>query len=264
MGALGIRNSAPYQAARLRGAALAQLWLHRDQWHLPLPRALMRRERDSQLADLMPAVLVISLMVGALLFVTLPGILGDAYIGALSTLWPVWVIQAAPIAAAQVLAMQRAPTLALELSHRHIRGEFDALACLQATPAAYPCVPLLAAHASVTAAASFLLIAMTLILGVAGAFVLAVGDLRQSVDAIFSLVSPLDWLRSLLTAWLLGLSCSLGTMLFAWPGTQTAVAGVNAHRLGMHAMIVSSLATIAAALVLNWVFALLGFLKWWS
>lgn len=264
MGAIGVRTSAPYQAARLRGAALAQLWLHRDQWRLPLPRALMRRERDTQLADLMPAVLVISLMVGALLFITLPATLGDAYIGALSTLWPVWVIQAAPIAAAQVLAMQRAPTLALELSHRHARGEFVALAYLQATPAAYPCVPLLAAHASVTAAASFLLIAMTLLLGVTGAFVLAVGDLRQSVDAVFSLVSPLDWLRSLVTAWLLGLSCSLSAMLFAWPGTQTAVAGVTAHRLGMHAMIVSSLATIAAALLLNWMFALLGFLKWWS
>ena len=264
MGTLGIRTSAKYQAARLRGAAIAQLWLHRDQWRLPLPRALMRRERDTQLVDLMPAVLVISLMVGALLFVSLPAILGDAYIGALSTLWPVWVIQAAPIAASQVLAMQRAPGLALELSHRHSRGEFDALAYLQATPAAYPCVPLLAAHAAVTAAANFLLIAMTLILGVTSAFVLAVGDLRQSVDAIFSLVSPLDWLRSLATAWLLGLSCSLSAMLFAWPGTQMSVAGVNAHRLGMHAMIVSSLATIAAALLLNWMFTLLGFLKWWS
>ena len=264
MGTLGLSNSVQYKAARLRGAALAQLWLHRDQWRLPLPRALMRRERDTQLADLMPAVVVISLMVGALLFVTLPATLGDAYIGALSTLWPVWVVQAAPIAAAQVLAMQRAPTLALELSHRHMRGEFDALAYLQATPAAYPCVPLLVAHAAVTAAASFLLIALTLLLGVVCAFVLAVGDLRQSIDAVFSLVSPMNWLRSLVTAWLLGLSCSLSAMLLAWPGTQTAVAGVTAHRLGMHAMIVSSLATIAAALVLNWVFSLLGFLKWWS
>lgn len=264
MGTIGVRSSVYYQAARLRGEALAQLWLHREQWRLPLPRALMQRERDTQLSDLMPAVLVISLMVGALLFITLPATLGDAYIGALSTLWPVWAIQAAPIAAAQVLAMQRAPTLALELSHRHSRGEFDALAHVQASPAAYPCVPLLAAHASVTAATSFLLIAMTLILGIGSAFVLAVGDLRQSVDAIFSLVSPLDWLRSLVTASVLGLSCSLSTMLFAWPGTHRAAGGVTAHRLGMHAMIVSSLAIIAAALVLNWVFSLLGFLKWWT
>ncbi|MBC7610312.1 MAG: ABC transporter permease, partial [Polaromonas sp.] len=232
-----------------------------------LPRALMRRERDTQLADLMPAVMVISLMVGALLFVTLPSTLGDAYLSALATLWPVWVIQAAPIAAAQVLAMQRAPTLALELSQRHSRGEFDALANLNANPAAYPCVPILAAHATVTAAASFLLIALTLILGVLSAFVLAVGDLRQSIDAVFSLVSPLQWLRSLVTAALLGLACSLATMLYAWPGTQTATGatgGVTAHRLGMQTMIVSSLSTIAAALTLNWVIGLLGFLKWWS
>ena len=256
-------TQALYSAARLRGAALAQLWLYRGHWRLPLPRALMRRERDTQLAELIPAVVVISLMVGALLFVTLPAELGGAYLSAFSTLWPVWVIQAAPVAAAQILAMQRAPTLALELSQRHDRGEFDALAHLQAAPAAYPCVPLLAAHASVTAATSFLLITLTLVLGLLGAFVLAVGDLRQSVDAVFRLVSPLDWLRSGVTAWLLGLACSLATMLYAWPGTQSAAAGVDAHRLGLRTMMVSSAAIVAAAIALHWIFGLLGFLKWW-
>ena len=252
-----------HQAARLRGQALVQLWLYRDQWRLPLPRALMRRERDTQLAELMPAVMVISLMVGALMFVTLPSALGGSYMSALATLWPVWVIQAAPIAAAQVLAMQRAPTLALELSQRHGSGEFAALAHMQAGPAAYPCVPLLVAHAAVTVAASFLLILLTLVLGFLGAFVLAVGDLRQALDAVFSLVSPLHWLRSAAAAATLGFTCSLATMLFAWPGTQSSAAAVDAHRLGLRAMVVSSVAIIAAAIAFNWLMNLLGFLKWW-
>lgn len=251
------------RAARVRGDALVQLWLHRSHWRLPLPLALMRRERDTQLADLMPAMMVIALMVGVLMFVTLPSALGSSYSAALATLWPVWVIQAAPMAAAQVLAMQRAPTLALELSQRHASGEFDALARMQTSPAAYPCVPLLAAHAIVTAAASFLLIALTLLIGIASAFVLAVGDLGQSIDAVFSLVSPLHWLRSLVTSMVLGLACSLAAMLYAWPGTQSGRAGVDAHRLGLYTMMVSSLSTIAAAVALNWVLGLAGFLKWW-
>lgn len=263
---MGPIDSHPFWLPRafwVRGHALAQLWLHRSCWRPPLSRALMRRERDTQLADLMPALLVIALMVGVLMFVTLPSALGGSYSAALATLWPVWVIQAAPMAAAQVLAMQRAPTLALELSQRHVSGEFEALALMQTSPAAYPCVPLLAAHAAVTAAASFLLIALTLLIGIAAAFVMAVGDLGQSIDAVLSLVSPLDWLRSLVTAALLGLACSLAAMLYAWPGTQTGRAGVDAHRLGVHTMMVSSVATIATAVALNWMMGLAGFLKWW-
>ncbi|MES1978917.1 MAG: ABC transporter permease [Pseudomonadota bacterium] len=252
-----------HAAARLRGAALVQLWLHRKHWQLPLPRALMRRERDTLLSELMPAAIVISLMVGVLLFVTLPSALGGSAASAFATLWPVWVIYGAPMAAAQALAMQRAPTLALELSQRHARGEFAALAHLQASPAAYPGVPLLAAHALVVAAASFLIIALTLVSGFLASFVLAIGDLRQAADAVFSLVSPWSWLRSLLTAFLLGLSCSLATMLYAWPGTQNTAAGVDAHRLGLRAMMISSVAVVAMLLALDWVINLLGFVKWW-
>jgi len=252
-----------HRAARVRGAALTQLWLYRSHWRLPLPRALMQRERDTQLAELMPAVLVISLMVGALMFVTLPSALGSSYMTALATLWPVWVIQAAPIAAAQVLAMQRAPTLALELSQRHAGGEFAALALVQSSPAAWPCVPLLAAHTVVTVAASYLLIALTLLLGFASAFVLAVGDLRQAADAVFVLVSPIDWLRSGLAAAVLGFTCSLSAMLFAWPGTQSTAQALDAHRLGLRAMAVSSACTIAMAVAFNRVMGLLEFLKWW-
>ena len=251
------------RAARVRGNALALLWLHRGGWSLPLPRALMRRERDTQLSELMPAVMVIALMVGVLMFVTLPSAIGSSYSAALVTLWPVWVIQGAPLAAAQVLALQRAPTLALELTQRHASGEFDTLARMQSSPAAYPCVPLLAAHAVVTAAASFLLITLTLLVGMTSAFVLAVGDLGLTIDAVFNLVSPFDWLRSLITSMVLGLACSLAAMLYAWPGTQTGRAGVDAHRLGLHTMMISSLTTIAAAVGLNWLISLAGFLKWW-
>lgn len=263
MDALNVNARKLHRAARVRGAALAQLWLHRGNWRLPVPRALMRRERDTQLSELMPALSVISLMVGALVFVTLPSALGSSYMTALATLWPVWVIQAAPIAAAQVLAMQRAPTLALELSQRHGNGEFAALALMQSSPAAWPCVPLLAAHTALTVAASYLLIALTLLLGFASAFVLAVGDLRQAADAVFVLVTPLDFLRSGIAAAVLGFTCSLSAMLFAWPGTQTAAAAVDAHRLGLRAMAVSSASIIAMAVAFNWVMGLLGFLKWW-
>lgn len=252
-----------HTAARLRGAALVQLWLHRNQWKLPLPRALMRRERDTLLSELMPAAIVISVMVGALLFVTLPSALGGSAASAFATLWPVWVIYGAPMAAAQALAMQRAPTLALELSQRHARGEFAALAHLQASPAAYPGAPLLAAHALVAAAASFLIITLTLVSGFLASFVLAIGDLRQAADAVFSLVSPWNWLRSLITAFLLGLSCSLATLLYAWPGTQNTAAGVDAHRLGLRAMMISSVAVVVMLAALDWVINLLGFIKWW-
>lgn len=252
-----------HNAARLRGAALAQLWLHRSHWQLPLPRALMRRERATLLSELMPAACVISLMAGVLFFVTLPSALGGSAASAFATLWPVWVIYGAPLAAAQALAMQRAPTLALELSQRHARGEFAALARLQASPAAYPGVPLLAAHAMVAAAASFIIIALTLISGFLASFVLAIGDLRQTADAVFSLVSPFSWLRSLLTAFLLGLSCSLATMLYAWPGTHNTVAGVDAHRLGLRAMMISSTVVVAVLIALNWIINLLGFIQWW-
>ena len=252
-----------HDAARLRGAALTQLWLHRSHWQLPLPRALMRRERDTLLSELMPAAIVISLMVGALLFVTLPSALGGSSATAFATLWPVWVIYGAPMAAAQAMAMQRAPTLALELSQRHARGEFAALARLQASPAAYPGVSLLAAHALVVTAASFIIIALTLVSGFVASFVFAVGDLRQAADAVFSLVSPWSWLRSLVTAFLLGLSCSLAAMLYAWPGTQNTAAGVDAHRLGLRAMMLSSVTVVAMLVVLDWVIGLLGFIKWW-
>lgn len=251
-------------AARLRWAALEQLWLHRRHWQLPVPGALMRRERDTILSELMPASIVVSLMVGALLFVTLPTALGGSVASVFAALWPAWVVYGAPLTAAQALAMQRAPALALELSQRHARGEIEALAHIQASPAAYPGVPLLAAHAVAAAAASFIIITFTLVFGLAASFVLAIGDLQQTVDAVFSLVSPWNWVRSLLTAFALGFSCSLSTLLYAWPGTQNTAVGVDAHRLGLRAMVISSVTVVAVLAALDWVINLVGFIPWWS
>jgi hypothetical protein len=242
----------------LRLAALQDLWEHRSHWRLPLPRALMRRERDTQLASLMPGVIVLALMFGVLLFVILPSALGDAYPRALATLWPVWVVQAAPMIAVQILAMQRAPDVALELTQRHASGEFAALANMRASPAAYPCVSLIVAHAWIVAAASCLLVVLSLLIGAAAGFVLAAGDLRQSIELVLGLVSPWSWLRSLLSALLLGALCSLASVLSAWPGTQTASAGVDAHRLGLRTMIICSLTGVTGALGLHWVLGLFG------
>ena len=253
------RPSTLSAGARLRFRALGDLWAHRSHWQLPLPRALMRRERDTQLSELMPGILVVALMAGILLFVMLPSSLGDSYPAALATLWPIWVVQAAPMAAAQILAMQRAPTLALELTHRHAGGEFAALTHLQASPAAWPCVSLIVAHAWVTAAASVLFVTLTLAFGFGFAFILDVGDLRQSIDMVFALVSPLDWGRSFIAALLLGGLCSLASILSAWPGTQSASASVDAHRLGLRTMMISSVVCVAGALALNWVLNLLHY-----
>ncbi|MES2412285.1 MAG: ABC transporter permease [Pseudomonadota bacterium] len=251
------------QAARLRGAALAQLWTVRGHWRLPVPRAVMRRERDGLIAELMPAVLVIGVMVGTLLFAVLPNSLGSAYFSALGSLWPVWVVYGAPIAAAQMLAMHRAPTLALELTQRQARGEFAVLARAQSSPAGLPCISFLVAHAIAVAAVGFLMIGLTLAAGLVAALVLGAQDIRFMVDAVFSLVSPLDWLRSLVTSLVLGLACSLAAMLYAWPGSRVSAAGVDAHRLGLRAMMISSLAVILCTFVLNWLTGVLGFLKWW-
>ena len=251
MGALTHAPAARPRAAGLRVAALRELWRHRRSWQLPVPRALMRRERDRLLSALIPAIVVVAAMAGYLLFVMLPTALDDAHLAALTVLWPAWVVQAAPLVAALLLSLWRAPALALELAQRQQRGEFVALAQIGSSPAVYPCLPMLVAHAAVAAAASTLMIALSLLTGFAAALALGVGDLRRTADAMFSLVSPVDCVRSPVFAALLGLLCSLAVTLYAWPGTQNASAGLAAQRLGVRAMGVSAAVTIAAAVLLN-------------
>ena len=255
---MGALNIALPNAVRPRLRALAELWRCRDDWRLPLPRRLLRRERDAQLDDLMPVVALVALMVGVPMFVTLAPALGDSYPTALTTLWPLWAIQAAPLTAALLLVLRRAPSLALELTHRQDSGEFATLALLRASPASYPCLPLLLAHAWVVAAASCLLVCLTLLFGLLAGSLLAVGDPRHALDLVLGLVSPLAWLRGLFTAFMLGALGSLASMLLAWPGTQSAAVGLDAHRLGLRAMFAGTLAAIAGLVALNWLFGLFG------
>lgn len=242
---------APSPVLRLRLAALGTLWRCRASWQLPAPRALMQRERDHALAAMMPAIVVLACIVGLGLFVTLPMTLADAYGTALAALWPAWVTQAAPLVAALMLALQRMPALALAMQQRQQRGEFEALAAVNANPAVYPCVPMLVAHAVVGGAASMLLTACTLVAGFVAALAAGVGDLGNTLEAVFTLVSPVDLLRGLGSGVVLGLLCSLSTVLHVWPGTQGATHGLQAHRLGMRTMLLSALVVFAAALVMN-------------
>jgi ABC-type transporter Mla maintaining outer membrane lipid asymmetry permease subunit MlaE len=258
VGSLNVMRWAASPTVRLRTAALHELWRCRGSWQLPLPRALMRRERDQVLAAMMPAVIVVAAVVGLVLFVTLPSTLADAYRSALAALWPAWVTQAAPLVAALLLALQRMPTLALELQRRQQQGEFEALARMASCPSVYPCVPMLVAHAIAAAAASMLLTAISLLAGFAMALAVDVGDLRTTLEAVFTLVTPVDLLRCLCSGALLGLLCSLGTILYAWPGTQRATEGVDAHRLGVHATVISALVVIMAAIAFGTILAWLG------
>ena len=242
------RHSEP---VRLRSAALGELWRQRASWRQPLPRALMRLERGRLRLAFVPAGLLIAGAAGLLLFAALPRALADAYPAALSLLWPLWVVHVAPVAAALLLSLQRAPTLALELLQRQQRGEFAALALLGSCPSVYPCLPLLVAHAAVAAAAASLMIAGSLLAGAIVALAGGVGDIRSLLDAVFSLVSPIDWLRGLGSAAVFGGLGSLAVMLYAWPGTQSARAAVDVHRLGARAMHVAALASLVAAALLN-------------
>jgi hypothetical protein len=52
-------------------------------------------------------------------------------------------------------------------------------------------------------------------------------------------------------------------MLYAWPGTQNTAASVDAHRLGLRAMMISSVAVVVTLLAVNWFINLLGFIQWW-
>jgi ABC-type transporter Mla maintaining outer membrane lipid asymmetry permease subunit MlaE len=235
-----------------RWNALADLWAHRDQWRRPVSRALLAREFSEQLQDIMPAVIAIAMVVGLLIFVALPWSVGSNYAATLAQLWPIWVMQVAPMMAAQVLALQRAPSVALELTHREASGEFHALALMGITPAAHPGVIWVIAHALVVLVASLWMVIFSALFGLLGSFVMDEGDLRFSFHSVFEFVAPLRWLSSLAFAMFLGAVGSLVALLHAWPGTQVAHGKLDIHRLGVRAMAASSLACFAAGITLGW------------
>lgn len=242
----------------LRLDALGALWLHLGDWRRPAPRALLRRERDAQLAELMPVIGLIALMVGATLFPVLAGSLGDNHGAVLASLWPLWATQAAPLVVALAQAARRLPGLALDMARRNSEGEFAAQARLGIHPAAYPGVPWVLAYAWVALAATGLLVVGSLVLGLLAGFIVNSGDLGRAFDLALDTLPPLAWLRGLATAWVLGALCAVAGLLVAWPSDARVEASLAAHRLGVRAMSAGALASLAGLALLNALFRLLG------
>ncbi len=245
--------------AKLRWFALSELWWYRACWRLPGARAIMRRERNFEMREMLPILVVLGLVAGVTLFVVLPTSLRDQSASLLATLWPLWVVQVVPMICAQAMAMQNSPNIAMRLTEAQMQGDFDVEDIVRhSAQAAHAAVPLIMAHAIVALASACLLVMFTLGFGLLAALVLAVGDLRSTMDMVFARVPPLVWLRAAFSAWLLGGVCVTAAVLYAWPGTQQAHTGIGAHRLGLRAMLASSLACAAAGMFMNWVAGLLG------
>jgi hypothetical protein len=245
--------------AKVRWFALSELWWYRACWRLPGACAIMRRERNFEMREMLPILVVLGLVAGVTLFVVLPSSLREQSASLLATLWPLWVVQVVPMICVQAMAMQNSPNIAMRLTEAEVQGDFDVKDIVRhSAQAAHAAVPLIMAHATVALASACLLVLFTLGFGLLAAFVLAVGDLRTTMDMVFARVPPLVWLRAAFSAWLLGGVCVTAAVLYAWPGTQQSHSGIGAHRLGLRAMLASSLACAAAGMFMNWVAGLLG------
>jgi hypothetical protein len=251
-------NALVLSPVRLRLHALNTLWTYRGYWRLPRARAQMRAERDKELHETLPIIIVLAVVAGLLMFVVLPSSLNEQATGLLASLWPLWVVQAAPMICAQSMAMQNAPAIALRLTEAQHHGEFSRDARLRGLQVARMAVPWIAAHAGVCAAASCLLVLFSLCFGLLSGFVLAVGDLRQTVDVVFASVPPLVWLRAGLSSMLLGAVCVLAAVLYAWPTGVELRGAHSSHRTGLRALLTASITCAAMGIFMNWVAGLLG------
>ena len=251
-------NALLMSPAKMRWFALRELWLFRGYWRLPSERVAMRAERDKELYETLPIVVVLALVAGVLIFVVLPTSLKEQSNALLVALWPMWVVQAAPMICAQSMAMQNAPDIALRLAESHHQGKFSSNLRLRSQQVARLAVPWIVAHACVCAAATCLLVLFSLCFGLLAGFVLAVGDLRTSMDIVFASVSPLVWLRAGLSSMLLGAVCVLAAVLYAWPTGESTHSAKLAHRTGLRAMLTASLACAGTGMFMNWVAGLLG------
>jgi hypothetical protein len=252
-------NSLLLTPAKLRWFALGELWWYRACWKLPVARRIMQRERSHEMREMLPILVVLSAVAGVAIFVVLPSTLQEQSSSVLASLWPLWVVQMAPMICAQAMAMQNAPAIAMRLTEAELQGDFDMQDIARhSAQAAHAAVPLIAAHAAVAAASACLLVLFTLGFGLLAGLVLAVGDLRTTIDIVFARVPPLVWLRAAFSAWLLGAVCVTAAILYAWPGTQQSHSGIGAHRLGLRAMLAASLSCAAAGSFMNWVAGLLG------
>lgn len=245
--------------AKLRWFALRELWWYRASWLIPSARRIMQQERNHELAEMVPILVGLGLVAGAAIFVVLPSSLQEQSSSILNTLWPLWVVQVVPMICAQAMAMQNAPSIAMRLTEAELEGDFDMHDIVRhSSQAAVAAVPLIMAHAAVCAASAALLVMFTLGFGLLAGLVLAVGDLRTTIDIVFARVPPLVWLRAAFSAWLLGGVCVTAAVVYAWPGTQQAHSGIGAHRLGLRAMLSASVACALTGSFMNWVAGLLG------
>ncbi len=243
---------------RVRWEAACGLWRYHGCWRLSVIRQRIRQELHRELSETMPMVLILALVAAILIFVVLPASLREQAETILARLWPLWVVQAAPMVCALVLAMLNAPAVALRYVELHAQGYFPAAAPERDRHVAALAVPQILAHAVLCAACATLLVMFSLVFGILAELVLAVGDVRSVLTTILASTSPLAWLRSAAQAFVLGAVCAFVTVLFAWPGSQTADSAKDTHRIGIFAIIVASVACAAAGLAMNWVAGLLG------
>ncbi len=250
---------------RVRWQAACGLWRYHGCWRLPALRLRLRAELLREMSETIPIILVLSAIAAIMIFIVLPASLREQAETILGGLWPIWVVQAAPMICAQVLAMANAPAIALQLVELHSEGHFPHAGTGDTTQAdavarrvAALAIPQITAHALVCAACACLLVMFTLVFGILAEIVLAVGDLRSVLTTILASTSPLAWLRSIFQAAVLGAMCAAAAVLFAWPGSQSAARAKDTHRIGVFAMISASVACALAGLAMNWVAGLLG------
>lgn len=251
---------APDAAIVTRWQALKSLWLHRSYWRLTEPRRVMQEFRDEQLTEMMPFFAVVGLLAGGVLFVLIPSVLPEQAASLTAVIWPVWVATAAPMICAQTMALLVAPTLALDLIHKHESGYFQTLNSAYGAPAGLPCISWIVALSAVCVVANYVLILFSFFIGLGLALMFSVGDVRATWDAVLLAAPPIKWIRSGAAAALLGAVCGLSVVLHAWPGTQLSNAkGENAshaHRLGLRVMLVCSIVVALTGIAINGVVGL--------
>jgi hypothetical protein len=243
---------------RVRWDAVCGLWRYHGCWRLPQIRQRISNELHREMSETMPIVLLLSLIAAILIFIVLPASLREQAETILATLWPIWVVQAAPMICAQVLAMLNAPAMALRYVELHAVHSFSPDPALRDRQVAALALPQIFAHGFLCAACACLLVMLSLVFGVVAELVLAVGDLRSVLTTVLASTSPLGWLRSIGQAFALGTVCALSAVLFAWPGSQSASNAKDTHRIGIFAMIAASAACALAGLAMNWLAGLLG------
>lgn len=243
---------------RVRWNAACGLWRYHGCWRVPLIRARLQEELGREMSETMPLVLILSLIAAVMIFVVLPASLREQAETILANVWPIWVVQAAPMICALVLCMLNAPAMALRYVELDAMGELPDEPALRDRRVAALAVPQILAHGLVCAACACLLVMFTLLFGILAELVLAVGDLRSVLTTVLSSVSPLAWLRGMGQAALLGAVCALASVLFAWPGSLRSGSAKDTHRIGIFAMIAAALACALTGLALNWVAGLLG------